>query len=59
MCYDNISRKGKERLQDHFFLCNDTECEVCQLFGEGVAKLSEAWQKLKATKLVIKIIEVV
>lgn len=53
---DGISNEQLARLRDHFQLCNDIDCPVCQLYGEGVNTLNRAWKKLKEGYLIVKII---
>ena len=43
------------RLSDHFQLCNNVDCPVCKLYGEGINKLTEAWSKLSKGYLIVKI----
>ena len=44
--HDYIKNDELTRLQAHFDHCNAIECDVCQLFGKGVKKLSKAFTKM-------------
>ena len=54
--HDYIEKEELRRLQDHFFVCNDIDCPVCELFGEAINKLSKAYDKLQKGYLIVKIV---
>lgn len=53
---DSVTNEQLDRLRDHFQLCNDIECPVCKLYGDGANKLSKAWSKLSKGYLIVKIV---